>query len=164
MLYPGFINDFCSLIPDVHIAMETSGFGNTEDFEKVLNCVDLFLFDIKVMNPEEHKKFCGESNELIFFNLDFLYKNKKKIFLRLPLIQGFNDTEDHFLGITELLRKYPEIEKAEILPFHNLGAAKAEAIGLEVPSVLPRLNTGKETIERWLYEFRSRDCENVFFA
>ncbi|GHV94339.1 glycyl-radical enzyme activating protein [Spirochaetia bacterium] len=162
--YAGFIANFCALIPGVHTAMETSGYGSREDFEKIIDCIDIFLFDIKMINAVEHKKRCGVDNELIFRNLEFLYASKKKIVLRLPLIQGINDTEEQFDGVAELLRKYPEIERAEILPYHNFGIAKAESLGIEVSPELPRLNAGKETIEKWLGASRERGCANVYCA
>ena len=162
--YADFIRDFCALIPAVHIALATSGYGGREDFEKILDCVDLFLFDIKVMNPEEHKKYCGRGNERILDNLDFLYKKGKRITLRLPLIPGINDSEEHFAGIAELLRKYPEIQRAEILPYHNFGIAKAEALGLEISPELPRTGAGQETGARWLEKFSALGCGNISFA
>ena len=159
--YAGFINNFCSLIPDIHTALETSGYGNLQHFEMLLDCIDLFLFDIKMMDSIKHKKFCGADNDTVLNSLKFLYENKKDIVLRLPLIPGFNDTEEHFNGIAELLEKYPGIKRAEILPYHNFGLAKAEALGLEIPPELPRHNTGKETIEKWLGEFKMRGLGNV---
>ena len=159
--YAGFIKDFCALIPDVHTAMETSGHGNRAAFEKIINCIDLFLFDIKMMNNMEHTKYCGVGNDVIFANLKFLCENKKDIILRLPFIPGINDTTEQFNGIAELLEKHSEIKRAEIMPFHNFGLAKAEALGLEVPKELPRLNAGEDVIEKWLEEFKERGCTNV---
>jgi pyruvate formate lyase activating enzyme len=162
--YAAFIKDFCALIPGVHTVMETSGYGSGKDIETVMDCVDLFLFDIKMINPAEHKRRCGVDNALVFSNLELLYTRRKRIVLRLPLIQGVNDTEEQFDGIAELLRKYPEIERAEILPYHNLGIAKAESLGMAIPPELPRRNAGKETVEKWLGEFSLRGCSNVYCA
>jgi len=159
--YAGFIRGFCSLIPDVHTAMETSGYGDVKNLETIIDCIDLFLFDIKIMNSREHEKFCGAGNEVIFSNLDFLCKNKKEIILRLPLIPGINDTPEHFDGIAGLLRKYPEI-RTEILPYHNYGLAKAEALGLEIPPGLPSHSAGKAEAEKWLEEFRGRGLGTEF--
>ena len=162
--YAGFIRDFCSLIPDVHTVLETSGYGTIKNLELIMDYIDLYLFDIKITNSTEHKKFCGVDNDTVFYNLKFLYENKKNIILRLPLIPGFNDTEEHFSGIAELLIKYPGIKRVEILPYHNFGLAKAEALGLKPSPELPRQNTGKETIEKWLGEFRTRGLANVYCA
>ncbi|MCL2066694.1 MAG: glycyl-radical enzyme activating protein [Treponema sp.] len=159
--YADFIKNFCSLIPGVHTAMDTSGSGDIKDFEKIIDCIDLFLFDIKAINSIEHKKFCGADNNKIFQNLKYLCKNKKDIILRLPIVPGINDTKEYFDGISEFLTKYPHIKHAEILPYHNYGLAKAEGLGLKIPAELPPLNTGKETVEKWLGEFAKRGMDNV---
>ena len=161
LLYADFIKDFCSMIPDIHAAMETSGYGRIEDLEKIIDCIDLFLFDIKMMNNAEHYKLCGRKNDTILENLKFLHENKKDIILRLPLIPGINDTTEHFDGIAALIEKYPEIKKADILPYHNYGYAKAEGLGMEIPPELPSLNPGKEIIEKWRSEFRNRGLANI---
>jgi len=159
--YAGFIRDFCALIPNVHTVLETSGYGSAEDLAKIMDCVKVFLFDIKMVNSARHKVLCGTDNDIILSNLDFLYKNKKNIVLRFPLIPGINDTADDFDGIAKLMEKFPEIKKAEILPYHNFGLAKAEGLGLETPAELPRKNAGKETVEKWLGEFAKRGFANV---
>jgi pyruvate formate lyase activating enzyme len=159
-----FIRAFCALIPGIHRVLETSGYGERENLEELLDCIDLFLFDIKLIDPDEHKKWCGIDNVLILNNLAFLYSMKKRIILRLPLIQGINDTKRQFDGIAELLRKYPEIEGAEILPYHNYVIGKAETLGLEIPPELPRWSARAELKERWLGEFRYRGCTNVYCA
>jgi pyruvate formate lyase activating enzyme len=160
--HAGFIKTFCALIPDIHRVLETSGYGERKDLETILDCIDLFLFDIKFIDTEEHRKWCGIDNVLILENLAFLYAMKKRIILRLPFIQGINDTAKQFDGIAELLRKYPEIEGAEILPYHNYVIGKAESLGIAVPPELPRQSAGNEIREKWLEEFRARACTNVY--
>ncbi|MCL2126658.1 MAG: glycyl-radical enzyme activating protein [Treponema sp.] len=164
LLYSGFIRDFCALVPDVHTAMETSGYGSREDLEKITGCIDLFLFDIKLINGSEHKKYCGAGNDVILDNLKFLYENDKDIILRLPLIPGINDTAEQLDGIVKLLEKYPRIKRVEIMPYHNLGLGKLEALGMEIPAELPRLNAGREKAEKWLGEFRARGFDRVYCA
>jgi pyruvate formate lyase activating enzyme len=161
LLYADFIRAFCLLIPGIHRALETSGYGTREAFEKLLDCIDLYLFDLKIMNGEKHKKWCGRDNALILENLDFLYSRKKRIVLRLPLIPGINDDEEHFDGIAELLQRYPEIQGAEILPYHSYGTGKAEALGLRVPRELPSTGASREIAEQWLEAFRVRGCAGV---
>jgi pyruvate formate lyase activating enzyme len=164
LLYAGFIRDFCSLIPGIHRALETSGYGPKDGLEKLLDCIDLYLFDLKITGGEKHKKWCGFDNALILDNLDFLYSKKKRIILRLPLIPGINDDEEQFDGIAEILRRYPRIEGAEILPYHNYGAGKAEALGLPVSRKLPVRGVSRETAEQWLKAFRARGCGRVYLS
>jgi len=159
-----FIKDFCGLIPGIHTALETSGYANKEQLEKIIDCIDLFLFDIKIINNAEHKKYCKVDNELILSNLEYLYGKEKEIIIRLPIIPGINDTSLHFDAVSELLKKYPKIKKAEIMPYNNYGIAKMEALSIEIPKELPRVNPKKETVNKWLDELKKRGCGNVIIS
>jgi pyruvate formate lyase activating enzyme len=164
LLHAGFIRDFCRLVPGIHRAVETSGHGTKESVEKLLDCIDLYLFDLKIINREKHKKWCGFDNALILDNLDFLYAKKKRIILRLPLIPGINDDQEQFDGIAKILRRYPEIEGAEILPYHSYGTGKAEALGLPVSPELPARGASRGLADQWLEAFRTRGCARVSFS
>lgn len=162
LLHADFIAEFCALIPDVHTAIETSGYAEQGEIEKLLDCVDLFLYDFKLADPRKHEEWCGVDNARILENLDFLYGKGKRIILRLPMIQGVNDTKDHFDGIVALLEKYPGIERAEILPYHTFGIGKMEQLGLEADPALPSADATRENVAGWLEELASRGRANVF--
>jgi pyruvate formate lyase activating enzyme len=161
MLYWNFIRSFCGLIPEVHRAMETSGYVPRKYFEEVLDCIDLFLFDYKVSNPEKHRNYCGVDNGLILENLEYLYSADKEIVLRLPLIPGFNDDEEHFDSIAGLLHSHPSIKKADIMAYHSLGAGKAKKLGLSMNGALPPRDTDDEVIRGWIESLKARGCANV---
>lgn len=113
----------------LHTCVETSGFTPIQYMKEVSPYIDLFLFDYKVTSPSLHKKFTGVDNALILQNLQFLYQQDKPILLRCPIIPGYNDTPEHFSGIHRMEVAYPNLIGIEILPYHNLGRAKATAIG-----------------------------------
>jgi pyruvate formate lyase activating enzyme len=115
----------------IHTCIETCGHAPTERYLEILDLVDLFLFDYKETDKSRHKDFTGVSNELILKNLSVIYDSGAKIILRCPLIPGVNDSEDHFAGIVELSRKFPNIEGIEIMSYHNIGIDKAEKIGMK---------------------------------
>ncbi len=158
MLNADFINEFRTLVPGVHIAVETSGFVPVGELEKVLESVDLFLFDFKAADPVRHLELCGVDNTLILENLDFLYRSGKEIILRLPLIPGLNDTPDHFDAIAALLEKYPGIPRAEILPYHILGVGKTRELGGIPHPDLPTQAASSETVTVWIDELKNRGC------
>jgi pyruvate formate lyase activating enzyme len=79
------------------------------------------------MNPKHHKETTGKSNTLILKNVRGI-PNGKKIWLRLPLIPGHNDSRDNLLKLGELAKEIGA-EKVSILPFHRLGESKTEQIG-----------------------------------
>jgi pyruvate formate lyase activating enzyme len=162
MLYVPFIQELVAKLPGVNFCMETSGYASKSAFAKVMPLIDLFLFDYKVTDPLLHKEFCGFDNALILENLDYLYESGKKIILRLPLIPTLNDTADHFDGIAGILKRYPNILRAEIMPYHVFGLGKSEELGEGVSPLLPKIGASELQVKTWLEELQSRGCTNVY--
>ena len=145
----------------LHVAVETSGFVNAKSLEKIIDYVDLFLFDYKVTDKELGKELIGTENlDKILENLDLIYKRKKDIIIRCPFIPEYNVTEKHFAGILELEKKYPDILGIEILPYHNFGKSKASNIGeeYEIEIKMPV----DEEIERWMNKLKEMGSKKVF--
>lgn len=163
MMQSAFIKEFIKLLPDIHLAMETCGYAKTSDYDMLGDDIDLYLFDYKVTDPKKHIDLCGVDNSLILHNLDYLYKQGRKIVLRLPLIPGINDDDSHMKGIADLLRKYPDIDHAEIMPYHNLGVNKTYELGMP-PSQIAMQNTDKERKENWIRKLKSLGIENVVLS
>lgn len=146
---------------EIHVTVETSGFGATESIEKISDYTDLFLFDYKVSDNELAEKLIGTKDlKKILENLDLIYSKKKDIIIRCPFIPEHNITEKHFRQIAELEEKYPDLLGIEILPYHNFGKNKADNIGdkYEVNVKMP----DDEEIEKWLMKFRKFGCKKVF--
>ena len=114
----------------LHRAVETCGFGTFSQLEKMAAQTDLFLFDFKESNAENHKTYTGQSNTLIGENLEKLNRLGKEILLRCPIIPGVNNREDHFKAIADLTRKYENVMGAELLFYHKMGISKRERFGL----------------------------------
>lgn len=113
----------------LHICMETCGFAKAENYKKVAELVDIFLFDYKLTSAELHKKYTGVSNELILSNLKMLDEMGCKIILRCPIIPTVNDTEEHLYGIAEVANSLKNILEINIEPYHPLGNGKNEMLG-----------------------------------
>ncbi len=112
-----------------HTALDTTAYCKWEHMEKVLEYTDLILFDIKNMDPEKHKEKCGVDNKLILENLKKAVK-KTKIWLRIPLIPGYNDSEESMRLIADLAVK-TNAEKLSLLPYHEYGKQKYPRVGKE---------------------------------
>ena len=110
--------------------IETSGFAAFEYYERLLTRVDLFLYDIKETDTAHHIEYMGVSNEIIFQNLRLLHASGACILLRLPIIPGYNDRDDHFAKIAELARSMPGLVGVEIMPYHHLAQSKIDRFGL----------------------------------
>ena len=129
----------------VNTAIDTSGCVPFEAFMKVLPCTDLFLYDVKCITPQLHEKFTGVNNMRILSNLRGLFSMGANIIIRIPFVPGFNDDEKEFLKIKELLSEY-DPKAVELLPYHTLGCAKYEKLGIEcIHFEVP----DEETIEKY---------------
>lgn len=127
MLFPLYISEVAKKCCEVgiHVAIDTAGCVPYGNFEMVLPYVDLFLYDIKAIDPVLHKKGTGASNELILQNLNRLCETGKRIMIRTPVIPDFNDGKE-----CERIRKYCD-ERAlpiEFLSYHTFGENKKNAL------------------------------------
>lgn len=130
----------------VKTALESNGTLPWEYYEGVLPYVDIFLIDYKVTNPEVYKKYVGGDNSKVEETIRRLHDAGAKVRVRCPIIPDVNDTEDHFQKIAELTKELPNLEGAEILPYHKLGISKAARIGIEsVEFEMP----ANETVTEW---------------
>lgn len=112
-------------------AVDTAGNVPWEVFDAVLPHVDLFLFDVKAVNEDKHIKGTGVSNIRILENLNRLSKAGTRIWIRVPIIPGFNDNANDMEEVAVLVQELANIELIELMPFHRLGKAKYESLGLE---------------------------------
>ena len=116
----------------IHTAVDTAGHVPFERFEEVLPFTDLFLYDIKSMDPQIHKQYTGADNRLILENLQKLLAAGAKVWIRVPVISGVNDTEAEMQALKAWLRTCGQPEKIELLPYHAMGEHKYSAIGKPV--------------------------------
>ncbi len=121
----------------IHTAVDTSGHVPWEAFQKVIPHTDLFLFDLKHLDPEEHKRATGADNSLIKQNINQL-TGRCKVWLRIPLIPNFNDAEGHLQALAELACRN-QIEKVSLLPYHEGGKSKMLQMGrsCSMPEIMP---------------------------
>jgi pyruvate formate lyase activating enzyme len=114
----------------VNTALDTCGLVTWLTLEKFLPNVDLFLYDIKLTDPERHKGFTGADNTLILDNARFLHDAGATMWIRTPIIPGATDGEDNIRGIGEFIAKYlPNINRWELCSFNNLCRDKYRRLG-----------------------------------
>jgi pyruvate formate lyase activating enzyme len=107
----------------IPVAVDTCGHAPFASFEKILDFVDVFLYDLKLMDPGLHQKYTGKDNRLILENFGRLAQKGADINLRLPLVEGINDGADNIAGILDFIRG-KGIVRVNLLPYHHLGRAK----------------------------------------
>lgn len=111
----------------LHTALDTCGYAAWDKFAKVLKYTDLVLFDVKHMDDKQHQEGTGVSNKIILENLEKAAK-LVKVWLRIPLIAGYNDGEDNIKNIAQMAKRLG-IERISLLPYHEGGKAKSDQLG-----------------------------------
>lgn len=112
----------------IHTAVDTAGLIPWEYFEEIEGLVDLYLYDLKLMNKADHEKYVGVSNELILENLTRLTKTGRTVWMRIPLIPEITDTDDNLEALSEFLTVLGGIEQINLLPYNPLGEHKFEKL------------------------------------
>jgi pyruvate formate lyase activating enzyme len=116
----------------IHTTIDTTGYASWEEFDQILNYTDLVLFDIKHLNSQLHLEFTGVKNELILRNLENVIKKGIRIWIRIPVIPDFNDSNQYMDEVAKLLEGKP-IEKVSLLPYHEWGKHKYKFLGRVYP-------------------------------
>lgn len=115
----------------IHTAMESTGFAPFETIERYLEYLDLYLMDIKHINPDKHKEFIGKTNERVLENARKIAKKANKLIIRVPVIPTFNDTEEEIGEIARFAKSLETVEELHLLPYHPYGSDKYKALGRE---------------------------------
>lgn len=116
----------------ISTAMESMGCAKWETIEKLLPYLDQYLLDIKHMNPRKHKEFTGRSNELMIENAMKIAKSgMTELSIRVPVIPGFNDTEEEIRQIAAYTATLPNVKRIHLLPYHRLGQDKYTGLNRE---------------------------------
>jgi pyruvate formate lyase activating enzyme len=113
----------------VHTALDTCGFCKRETLETLLPYTDIFLYDLKLFDDDEHKKFTGQSNKIILENFEWLTGTDARIWVRTPIIPGATDTDENIKGLAGIVRD--RVEKWELCAFNNLCRDKYTRLGRE---------------------------------
>ncbi|MFZ7120217.1 MAG: glycyl-radical enzyme activating protein [Eubacteriaceae bacterium] len=112
----------------IHTTIETAGYVPWTNIEQVIPFTDLFLYDIKHMDPKIHEDYTGVDNITILSNLEKLAKKGCSIIVRTPIIPNFNNNEDEISKIIHYIKKIG-IKKYDLIPYHNYGKNKYYSLG-----------------------------------
>ncbi len=136
-------------------AMETCGYGSPDFYKEAADLGTAFLFDIKAMNPEKHKKLTGVDNEKILGNLRMLMDMGVDLTIRMPLVPGVNDSEEDIAALAAFLKENEgRYRLAEIMPYHSLGVSKSAALGSETDAY----ESGAPFTDGWIKAFADLGC------
>ena len=123
----------------VHTAIETSGFATSEVFSKVLCEVDYVMLDIKLIDPEAHRRYTGVDNGPILRNFDILRQSGKPYLVRVPLIPDITDTPENLAKIATVVGDSP----VELLPYNRMAGAKYPSVGKTFTDLIQKETNNK---------------------
>jgi len=120
---------------DINTAMETSGHAHYENLRRISQYLDLLYFDLKHMDPVNHERLTGVSNEIILKNASRIAKEyakqSKRMIIRVPLIPGCNDSQQNIESTAEFVNTLERVDRIELLTYHKFGQHKYKRLGRE---------------------------------
>jgi pyruvate formate lyase activating enzyme len=136
--------DFCLAVAEksrhhgVHVTLDTCGLVSPVGIKKVMNTIDLFLFDLKFIDENLHQTYTHASNRQILKNFAILIDAGKAIEVRVPLIPGITDTRDNLAQIEAFVRSYSSDIKIFHVPFNRLYVDKYKMMGKKPPVLISK--------------------------
>jgi pyruvate formate lyase activating enzyme len=130
----------------INTAIETNGYARWDVFEEILDSVHFTMYDIKMVDPMLHEKYCGAENSLILENLKRVVEKGKTILVRVPLIPKISDTDENLEQTSKLLTGLG-IKQVELIPYHAFARDKFRALGIDY-SFLDLKTQTREELER----------------
>ena len=132
LMQADFLEAVLERLEGLHVVLGTSGFAPPENFLRVVHRCDMVLFDLKLMDPEAHRRWTGGDNQLILGNLERLANLGVPYLIRVPLAPGVTDTEANLSAIARHVRDLPgRRPRVELLPYNRAAGGKYAACGLE---------------------------------
>lgn len=115
----------------LHTVVDTSGYASWTVLDEIRPFVDLFLYDLKLMDDVRHRQWTDMSNKMILSNLQRLAEAGQNLLVRIPIIPGINDDEENLRQTGIFLASLSHHPSVELLPYHNIATAKYAGLGLE---------------------------------
>lgn len=139
LLQLDFLIQTCRLLKkhQIHICIDTSGItyhsSLKKKYQELLQYVDLFLLDIKQIDPNKHFKLTGHKNENILEFARFLNQNHVPMWIRYVVVPSLTDQTEDLIRLGEFIGQLDSVKRLEVLPYHDMGKVKYEKMGLAYP-------------------------------
>jgi pyruvate formate lyase activating enzyme len=157
LLQPSFLRALAQMCKakGIHTVVDTCGWATWSVVDSLRPYVDLFLYDLKLMDDERHEEFTGVSNQLILRNLEMLSVSGHAISLRVPIIPGINDDPENVRQIGRFAAALPQAHHVNILPYHHAGVDKYNRLNraYALPEIQPPTNERMIEIQKLMQEY-----------
>lgn len=115
----------------IHTALDTNGaLAIDEHIEHLLAHTNLVILDVKHLDDTKHRELTGKSNRNVLAFADYCENKGITMWLRHVLVPGYTDSDEHLNAWGAYFQNYKHVERAEILPYHTLGAYKYKKLGI----------------------------------
>ncbi len=113
---------------NIHTCLDTSGCG--DNYEELLSYCDLVILDVKAVERNDYKALVGQEIDKFFKFLDVCQRKEKKLWLRQVIVPNYNDTQENVLKLKDFAKNIKNVEKIELLPYHNMAKSKYVKLGI----------------------------------
>ena len=116
----------------IHTCIDTSGTGyNKRYLNEILKYTDLVILDIKAIDDKNYKYITGRSIDEFNYFCKVLNKNNNKLWLRQVIVPGINDNKEYILNLKEYIKRFNNVERVELLPYHTMGIEKYKKLHIK---------------------------------
>ena len=137
LMQASFIAETIDRLDDLHIILDTCGYGTSHALLMLLKRVHLVYYDLKLADPRQHRRYTGRSNRLILENLQIVSTSRVPFVLRIPLVPGVTDTVENLDAIASIARNLPGLMCVDLLPYNRAAGAKYAAVGMPFQPSFP---------------------------
>ena len=114
---------------EIHTAVDTCCEVSRDILSQIRPFTELFLCDLKHVNPDKHKQFTGVGNKRILDNITFLAESGCDLIIRIPVVPTFNDTPEEIRAIGTFLQTLKKVYRVDLLRYNSAGLSKSERLG-----------------------------------
>ena len=147
LLYPDFVVALAKKCraEGIHTTVESAFCVPWENIESVLQTIDMFYIDLKIADPQKHKKYTGKDNRLILDNLQRISQTEKTVVLRIPIIPHVNDSDEDITQFGEVIAEFGKaIQSVELLKYNYLAQSKYDLIGEKYTAFAQKAQTDEQ--------------------
>lgn len=131
LLQSAFVAEVIDLLDGLHVLLDTSGYGSEQDFRHLAERSDLVYYDLKLIDPEAHRRYTGCDNQPILNNLRSLSSLGVPSVIRVPLVPGVTDTDENLAAIAHTVRGLKSLLHVDLLTYNKAAGAKYRYAGME---------------------------------
>ena len=144
----------------IHATLETNGYFGARLTDQDLDSIDLVMLGLKAIEPTLHKRLTGMDNAPVVEFARRLAARKHPVWIRFVVVPGWTDTDDEANRMAEFAAELGNVERVDVLPFHQMGRFKWEKLGMDY-QMRDAEPTSAETINRALERFRAAGLNAV---